>query len=162
MVSKMYNCKRAWFGCCSWGSCRGRRSDICFRLVKKMVMITSEIYEIIDHFQRLQSNICIIPLLVVVGQLLSLQVSVYDCLSLPSSVIDNENVSFEGHNDPPSLGNGLSHSLALNFCPPPHVIEHPLQFPQDPHAPSTRVDIWQYSLSIFINRVSIRTNFIFQ
>ena len=47
MVSKMYNCKRAWFGCCSWGSCRGRRSDICFRLVKKMVMITSEIYEII-------------------------------------------------------------------------------------------------------------------
>ena len=53
MVSKMYNYKRAWFGCCSWGSCRGRRSDICFRLVKKMVMITSEIYEIYKLFSKI-------------------------------------------------------------------------------------------------------------
>ena len=148
MVSKMYNYKRAWFGCCSWGSCRGRRSDICCRLVKNVMSVYIGAYA--PYFQILQRTIFIIPLPVVVGQLLSLQVSENVCLSLPSSVIDNENVSFEGHNDPPALGNGLSHSLALNCCPPPHVEEHPVQFPQDPHAPSTREDISQYLLSIFI------------
>ena len=99
-------------------------------------------------FQDLRRNIIIIPLSVVVGQSLLLQVSVSDSLSVLSSVIDNENRSFEGHNDPPPPGNGLSHSLVLECCPPPHVKVHPFQFPQSPHAPSTREDIYAFMLTI--------------
>ena len=49
MVSKMYNYKRAWFGCCSWGSCRGRRSGICYRLVKNS-------YDCMHHYTKFTSS----------------------------------------------------------------------------------------------------------
>ena len=95
----------------------------------------------------------ILPVSVVVGQSLLLHVSVPDSLSVPSSVIDNENSSFDGHKDPPASGNGLSHNLTLERCPPPHVKEHPLRFPHGPQAPTAGDVISQYSSSIFIPKL---------
>ena len=93
----------------------------------------------------------ILPVSVVVGQSLLLHVSVPDSLSVPSSVIDNENSSFEGHNDPPASGNGLSHNLTLERCPPPQVKEHPLQFSHVPHAPSTKE---KFSMGFILSFIS--------
>ena len=92
----------------------------------------------------------ILPVSVVVGQSLLLHVSVPDSLSVPSSVIDNENSSFEGHKDPPASGNGLSHNLTLECCPPPQVKEHPLQDSHGPQAPSTKKISVGFILEIYL------------
>ena len=55
-----------------------------------------------------------VVVVVVVWQLLLLQFRVSVSDSVPTSVIDNENTAFVLHNEPPSSGNGLSQSLALN------------------------------------------------
>ena len=61
----------------------------------------------------------------------------------PFTSVSDTKESFRGQVDPPCWGDGLSHSLILDFLPSPHDAEHVLQPLHVPHLPSTIKDSYE-------------------
>ena len=55
----------------------------------------------------------------------------------PLTSVTDTKESFKGQVDPPYCGDGLSHSLILDFLASPHDAEHLLHWPHGPQLPST-------------------------
>mgnify|MGYP007048595103 CR=1 FL=1 len=73
------------------------------------------------------------------GVPLQLTTQFFEAISFipPFASILNTNESSEVQSEPPYWGDGLSHILILDLCPPPQDAEHVLQSLQIPQLPST-------------------------
>ena len=61
----------------------------------------------------------------------------------PFASVSETKKSFKGQVDPPYWGDGLSHSLILDFRPSPHDAEHVLQWLHAPQLPSTKKENYE-------------------
>ena len=77
------------------------------------------------------------------GQYLLIHSCEYISFIPPFASVSETKKSFKGQVDPPYWGDGLSHSLILDFRPSPHDAEHVLQWLHAPQLPSTEKENYE-------------------